>query len=358
MSNQSTELQKSEDKTQSFIEKTASDTISKTISTLLAGGVLGMISALIVFFYGLPFWLYLPVGSAVFCLICVGLFLYGKFKDKKEIAILKDAHELEIAEIKNNPPLLDNPETDELMDLTIDKQVLNYQRELDKKDLHGLENELRESERKLKESEFLLQEEKQNHQRDIISSQTRHEADITILKSDLKIRDKKLNENDWLFKRAQEQRDNIDSYVTLEKFFLGLIEKDDIPHLVFRFQMFNRSLFLVTLDNTIGGHIKFQDKILDGGKRFYDIEIIESLSYKWFDFEYRVSREEMEFIIKNGKFTERDFDISNLIFTIKGADNSDEIKPKQVLIERFFKVWDYQDYERATNKYTGIAGKI
>jgi hypothetical protein len=59
-----------------------------------------MISALIIFLYGLPLWLYLPIGCGVFFFISAGLYFWGEYfanrKNLKNSALLPEKPQLEL----------------------------------------------------------------------------------------------------------------------------------------------------------------------------------------------------------------------------------------------------------------------
>lgn len=174
--------------------------------------------------------------------------------------------------------------------------------------------------------------------------------------SDIRQRDTLLNEVDFLLGIVREQKENIDDYVKLDKFFWKPINNDEpIPHIIFEFHLQNNSVFDVMLNDEIEGYVKFRGQILQGDKRFYgELEKIELGGHDWFRFKYRLSREELDFISHNGEILGSDFDISNLVLMIKGSPKFPQVASKPVKISSLSKVWNYKEYEKAIEPYTHI----
>ncbi len=218
MSNQNTELQKTET-SNSFIEKTASDTLSKTLSTLFAGGIIAVISMVISFVYGLPYYLYLPLGALAFCFVGLGFYLFSFRPTNK---LLKAENE-SLKEAKQETVLLESPE--------------------DKKQIESIQIEHQKEIESLNEKQ---REELQKRTEVLESAQQDFAQLIEIAKT-----------NTWLIKLAEKQAKNISDYVKLDKFFFCRIEEKPIPRAVFSLYMVNKSVFDVTLESKIDGFIEF-----------------------------------------------------------------------------------------------------
>jgi len=178
MSNQITELQKTETK-ESFLEKTAKDALSKTIAILLSGGIITVISILIAFVYGLPYYLYLPLGALAFCLTALGFYVFSfrptNKRLKAEIESLKEA--------KEEIPLLENTDADKQAEFQkeLDNQKEAYQSQLSmelqefritkQKEINGLENEV--SRQKLANESLT-----EKHQKKLTGLQTIHGGEL------------------------------------------------------------------------------------------------------------------------------------------------------------------------------------
>lgn len=252
------DLQKIEAK-RAFIEKTASDTLSKTISTIISAGLLGLISALIALFYGLPLWLYLPVGSLVFCLTCLGLFLYGKFKDRNN-PVLSPALKEGEKDIENERPLIL---------ATAEISVL-------KGELEKLKTDHEKRKSRLIEAKEVIREEMTAENQSLREA---HEKEIKILKedftdnarkakqffdADLLQRDTLLNRISFVLEPESQQKDNISSKVNAE--IIEYSDRDfewhDTPWIMFVLRIRNYSMFDITFENSIGGVLSFRKKIL------------------------------------------------------------------------------------------------
>lgn len=161
-----------------------------------------------------------------------------------------------------------------------------------------------------------------------------------------------ISANDWLIKLAQNQRENIDNYVKLDNFVYVQIDTDAVPLIVFGFRISNKSLFLITLDDTIGGEIEFRTKPLLGEKRFSPPPYpIPPNAFQSFAFKYYVTRDMVNYITKNGYIVESDFNISKLVLTLKGASTNDGIESKPLIVPAQMKVWEYKEYAEAIEKY-------
>ncbi len=219
----------------------------------------------------------------------------------------------------------------ELQELRITKQ----------KEINGLENEV--SRQKLANESLT-----EKHQKKLTWLQTIHEGELLQ-------RDTLLNEVDFLLGKVRKQKEDINDYVKLDMFFFWRIEEMPNPHIIFRFRVFNKSIFDVTLENEIGGYIEFRREILQGGKLFYgEPEKIKSSGHNWFSFKYRLKSEELAFFSNYEEVLENDFDISNLILTVKSSDKSPKFTSKQIRIERHSKVWNYKEYEKAIEPFSHI----
>lgn len=173
--------------------------------------------------------------------------------------------------------------------------------------------------------------------------------------NDIRTRDVLLDEINFLIPITREQKENIDKFVFLHKFFFNSIEEISIPSLVFTFQIFNKSVFDLTLENKIGGHIRFKDQVLLEESRFFEPpETIQRAGFRWFTFECRLKGSEFDFIkgkADKNEITERDFYIRDLVFIVKGTDKFPFIEPQQVRIEPYLKVLNYKDYKKALKPF-------
>ncbi len=169
-----------------------------------------------------------------------------------------------------------------------------------------------------------------------------------------------MEKSSWLINLAEIQKENIADYVKIDKFFFLLIDKTSIPFVIFRFRVFNKSVFEVTLEKETEGHIAFRNETLQGDKQFVkelenkELENIEPSGYKWFDFKYRLRPEEVDFLSNVADISENDFEISNLILMIKGSKKCLQIISKKVNIRIHSKVWNYKEYEKAIEPYSHI----
>ena len=200
----------------------------------------------------------------------------------------------------------------------------------------------------------------------------KHEAFITAFKSDSSIEatnlrngqqlsleiiekhENTLNQNAWLIDLADKQTKNICDYVKLDKFFISHIKEKPLPYIVFLFEMKNNSLFDVTLENSIGGHMEFSGTTLEGSRTFtQEPHAFDCNKPGWFAFEYRLSPAEFTMISEYDGYDKDDYvyNVSGLIFTIKGTEKSPQIISNPVKIRHDFRVWDYKEYEQAQDKF-------
>lgn len=166
-----------------------------------------------------------------------------------------------------------------------------------------------------------------------------------------------LQENDWVIQSVQTQREAIDKYVVLERFFYCRIDIDTVPLLVLVAHIRNHSFFTVELENAVSGTLEFDTLTLRGDKYFnshHDSLQINPTHSRQFVIEVRLTNEEKEFIEKFGTTlpVERGFKIHKLALTIKDANEVMYIVPKQVTIRTGFKVISATGYEKANEQFS------
>lgn len=312
MSNQSTELQKKEETKQSFIEKTASDTISKTISTLVAGGIITVLSILVAIIYGLPYYLYLPLGALVFFLVALGWYVISFRPTNKrliaEIESLKNGKEAHSNE--KETPLLENPE--------------------DKKEITRLSKEL-------EEEKTLRQRAEEKNKRDNKSTQESHNRE-------LEWRDEKLNKNQWLFSLAEYQAHNIEECVVVASPYVKhtqLSTQQGFTEISFIMRVSNKSVYDIMLEGKTDGEIFFNTMCLHHDNRIESpLQIIKPNTEVEVEISQRLSKLEVEGIkeakeqYKKDKKVEPTFYFDKLKITIKGSERFPQIKPRPLVIWR------------------------
>ncbi len=142
---------------------------------------------------------------------------------------------------------------------------------------------------------------------------------------------------EWLHKLADEQVTNIQEYVLLERVALGDIElTDPIPTVRFGLYIRNESVFDISIQNEIGGHIVFKGQRL-GGQIFLLYNGLEDVSYRKkgsLTIEQRLSREEAEFISKSKNDADTNFYLDGLIVTVKGSQHFSQIQPQRLIIRK------------------------
>jgi hypothetical protein len=247
---------------------------------------------------------------------------------------------------------LDNPKTNEVIeDLRIEVQTLKYLDETNKAEIERLTADC------------------EDKQRDIISFQKRHEADIQILKSDLNIRDKKLSENQLPIVLAEVQRNNINDYVILESFYFCRIDTHRLPKGIFVMRIRNNSIFTVELEKEINGEIWFDNLELQGKKRFGHLSprSVKALDFEEITLEVQISTDELKYMNERlavlnenlplvSQFNyEKLFRIDDLEFTIKGVKDDFCIISKKLKIKqpngRLFKVINRDNYTKALESF-------
>ena len=267
----------------------------------------------------------------------------GENKDEA-IAALKIEHQAEIESLK------------EKHEKELNKQKELYQRlQTENKD----EKEFYENQHKAikQQLETNYQNEletlKNEHKKEIFAWRT-HEKNMQSVADDF---ESTLMQYSWLIELAKKQRQRIDDYVILERFYFCRIATDTIPTAIFVAEIRNYSLFDVELENTIGGHIEFDNLELGGRMRFNpnsSLKIASTLSNR-ITIEVRISNEEKAFIDgfceKHKIPIEQGFIISGLILTIKGSDNAWQVKPKQLKIRNSLKVINSDEYTKALEKF-------
>lgn len=311
MSNQPKDLQKPEETKESFIEKTAKDALSKTIAILLSGGVIGMLSLLIAFVYGLPYYLYLPLGALAFFLVAIGFYLFSFRPTNKRL-------EAEISALREES--IENP--------SINLLAPSQENETDLKNLNAK-----------------LQEEIGMRQIEYDVFRDKYDSQVNSL---VKIQDELdktklyIQENQWLFNREERQREHIENYVYLEKVDYVMTNEYGFPYIQFALTIFNASVYDIALEETLGGKILFRAEPLQEQKWIdQPPPSIELNSKVVIRIHQRVSNAEIQFI-KDGIESRRnrsnllppEFQFGNLIITIKGSENFPQVQPKTLKIAR------------------------
>jgi hypothetical protein len=303
MSNQSKELQKVETQ-ESLVKKTAIDTTSKTISTSIVEGGKYVIPSLVTstigssilgFIAGLPVYLYIPLGALVFSLMALGFYLIS-YRPKYQL-LLTELKSLEVTHLAEKENLISN-------------------NQIRIREVHDVFTKA------LAEKEAILLE----------------------------------NQN--LLSQKSHQKESIDEFVILERFFYCRHTRSVVPIVIFSLDIVNKSFFHVIIDSNIGGYIVFEnlDLIMES-KRFLSSTKIAPMRTANLTFEYRLSNTEFEYIEEIRK---RDFDwykedkpfiypfkIQNLNFTITGT----EINSKQLKISDKMRVTNADKYYEAQSKF-------
>ncbi|HSK73309.1 MAG TPA: hypothetical protein VK892_16535 [Pyrinomonadaceae bacterium] len=150
---------------------------------------------------------------------------------------------------------------------------------------------------------------------------------------DIQQREESIREVSFLVERVRKERESINDYVKLERCQIHHIEDDSIPKIFFSLMIRNNSLFGVTLEDKIDGHILFRGETLQEAKRFHGSpKEISSASFGWLFIEYRLSKSEFD-LIKDRKIGKNDFNITNLVLIIKGTKENQKVEPKQMKID-------------------------
>lgn len=110
-------------------------------------------------------------------------------------------------------------------------------------------------------------------------------------------------EYDWLVSIATVQANDIGDYVIVEKVYFCYHKlTDDIPIIVFGVDIFNKSVFDITIEDAIRGHIEIAGKPLLRDKRFiHNPSKISPMSKGELTIEHRLSPEEVALIAKRDK---------------------------------------------------------
>lgn len=158
-----------------------------------------------------------------------------------------------------------------------------------------------------------------------------------IHQADIDQREASISEVIFLRDRVRKEQEDINDCVTLEKFLLDYTKDEPIPLIIFTFLIKNNSVFDVTLENKIDGYIEFLGMVLSDEKSFqFSPEVIPSASHKWFYIAHSVSPVKLD-AVKNKKIKEGDFNIRNLVLTIKGTDKFPNVKTRQVRMDGLIK---------------------
>jgi len=307
MPNQSEELQKTDvQKAESrklFIEKTAVDTISKTLSTLFAGGILGIISALIVALYGMPFWLYLPIGSVVFLAISLSLFLWSwRPTNKRLLAELSSLNEA----LENAKQFPSSEESDAEIRLRAKVKVL--------------ESDLETWKGKHANAMSAFEITPPNYITENNRLQGWYDKYEPVLKV-LKIQTEKITN----FVKIRDIRNSVHE----------LHDAVAIKKIVFVLTVHNCSAFYVTLDESISGTLKFRYEPLTGDKLFESRPpIIKPGQTKDVRVIQRLRDTEADAIKKAFATPNADLDveIAGLILTIKDTAEKASFEPTKLLV--------------------------
>lgn len=108
---------------------------------------------------------------------------------------------------------------------------------------------------------------------------------------------------DWLASLATVHSNDISDYVVVERLYFCYHELTDaLPLIVFGVDIFNKSVFNITIENSINGHIEIAGKPLLRDKRFtYNPSKISPVSEGKLTIEHRLSLEEAALIAKCDK---------------------------------------------------------
>ena len=107
----------------------------------------------------------------------------------------------------------------------------------------------------------------------------------------------------WLHTLAAVQANDISDYVVVERLYFCYHElTGDLPFIVFGVDIFNKSVFNVTIENSINGHIEIAGKPLLRDKRFtHNPSKISPMSKGELTIEHRLSPEEAALIARRDK---------------------------------------------------------
>ncbi|PYT01725.1 MAG: hypothetical protein DMF63_02445 [Acidobacteria bacterium] len=211
-----------------------------------------------------------------------------------------------------------------------------------------LEKQLEELRHEKEESDYKRTLENAKSHSDSIVATAEYLREYQLLKEEKEEVEKTLRENKWLLERVEEQAVAISDYVLLERFFFSSLREKPIPTAHFIFLLRNNSLFDVSVDKKIDGYIQFYGTELLGEKRFSSPpDSIPPTDFKWFNFEYRLSKEEFNLIVENDRPGEFLFDVSKLVVKLKGYG----IKTQNVKIPNRYRVYRYDDYRADLDKY-------
>jgi hypothetical protein len=136
----------------------------------------------------------------------------------------------------------------------------------------------------------------------------------------------------WLHDIANADKKRIVERVSIECVLGDRCLDLDVPYIVFGFRIRNNSVFDITVDNEITGHIVFREMALKGR--------IDLLNYGAEDIHYRewghvtlkllLSLEEAKHISKSANDIDANFYFRDLILTIKGGRRFQEITPMRL----------------------------
>ncbi len=229
-----------------------------TVKSLhVLAGIGGAVLAFLVVLVGVFGWLFRVAPFVLTGMVCVLAWLIFCYfwmipKIKRLIAENKTLKELST----NSPRLNGELETAnrEITILTVENSALKGEIAQTKEDY---EYDSRRFQALYEETETL----KAAHQEKLEWNQKVHEGDI-------RERDAFLQKFEFLVETVSRQREEIDAYVELERFFYCRIDTGTVPTLILAAEIRNRSFFFVELDNSVSGSLQFDDLPLLGDKRF------------------------------------------------------------------------------------------
>lgn len=159
--------------------------------------------------------------------------------------------------------------------------------------------------------------------------------EIGTLQISVKMRDDEFNKYAALHERANEHRQNIHEYVRLEKVFFcyQCLAAPERLRSVFALDIFNKSSFDITIED-VDGFIEFEGTPLNEKPRIINKPVtVSPAGAASITIEQPLTRGDADFIeSQNPLFAE--FDLENLVITIKGSEPSDGVQSKPLEITR------------------------
>jgi hypothetical protein len=369
MSDELKDLQKTENEKSRLLDVPSHPNFEPTLKLVQLGVLImtafGLLAAFLAWFAGFSYWLYIPIGALVFCLLGVGWhFLVLRPKNRQleaKISVLQETEEesalLDSEDVQIALSMATALHQKEIDAMQIEYDVLRDKYDAQTKSFVGLQEELG------KEKLYNL-----GHQ-DTIKQK---ESDIEQYKKMFDEKKEIIDDNQLPITLAQVQRDNIDAYVILESFFFCRISTETVPRGIFVLKIRNNSMFSVELDKDVKGEIWFDNLELEGNKRFnrHSSPTIRALKVEEITLEIQITSDELNYMDKqlatfnktlpsfNQFGYENLFRIDDLIFTIKDVRDEKDVKEELLVTSkplkikqdsgRVFKVVNRDKYSKAT----------